>query len=398
MRSGRLKKLLWGLAALTFGVFALRAFFGDVYRITSDSMLPTLREGEYVFVRFVSSTPRRGDLVVLERDQRAVVKRAVALGGETVLVARSGDLFVDGELQRRGPGAPLVALFDSRVHAIDEHFEHGAGELDPWSFDGEVGTWELDARRIERGRSAGLLRFHPRVRDGYLDEQGERQGGAHHVGDTALEFEYRLAEPLPPGARFRAYLVEQADTFEVSFESPMSPEPVDDAAGRGAGGLVAVFHRRAGSVLEELGRVDLEVDFSTWTRVRFENVDDSLALLLDGEPVWSEAYERNTRHPKDTAGVGLSIGSRAGLGGEGCRAVVRELHVWRDFHYTQRGTYAIGKPLPLAPDEVFVLGDNSGSSRDSREWGPVAVERIRGRASWVVWPPGAIRPLGPHLR
>ena len=45
----------------------------------------------------------------------------------------------------------------------------------------------------------------------------------------------------------------------------------------------------------------------------------------------------------------------------------------------------------LGPDEYFVLGDHSAESRDSREWGPVALRDIVGRAVRVVWPPSRWR-------
>jgi signal peptidase I len=37
---------------------------------------------------------------------------------------------------------------------------------------------------------------------------------------------------------------------------------------------------------------------------------------------------------------------------------------------------------------VFLMGDNRGSSQDSRFWGPVPVSSVIGEAVAVYWPPG----------
>ena len=47
-------------------------------------------------------------------------------------------------------------------------------------------------------------------------------------------------------------------------------------------------------------------------------------------------------------------------------------------------------PAQVVPDDmVFVMGDNRVQSFDSRDFGPVDVDKIRGRAFVVIWPASA---------
>jgi signal peptidase I len=45
-------------------------------------------------------------------------------------------------------------------------------------------------------------------------------------------------------------------------------------------------------------------------------------------------------------------------------------------------------PITVPRGDVFVLGDNRANSEDSRNFGPVPADRVIGRATAIVWPPG----------
>ncbi|MGQ9844595.1 MAG: signal peptidase I [Caldisericia bacterium] len=43
-------------------------------------------------------------------------------------------------------------------------------------------------------------------------------------------------------------------------------------------------------------------------------------------------------------------------------------------------------PLEIPEGKIFVLGDNRGNSLDSREFGPIEIEKLDGRADFIFWP------------
>jgi len=45
----------------------------------------------------------------------------------------------------------------------------------------------------------------------------------------------------------------------------------------------------------------------------------------------------------------------------------------------------MARRISLGPDELFMMGDNRNDSLDSRFWGNVKTERLRGRAWFVYW-------------
>jgi signal peptidase I len=81
---------------------SIRAYAVEAFTVPSGSMLPTLQVGDRIIVDKLSSTIRRGDIVVFRRapgdhdtQYPVLVKRVIGLPGETI--SQRGDtIYIDG--------------------------------------------------------------------------------------------------------------------------------------------------------------------------------------------------------------------------------------------------------------------------------------------------------------
>jgi len=136
-----------------------------------------------------------------------------------------------------------------------------------------------------------------------------------------------------------------------------------------------------------LAQVSSEIPFDHWFALRFSNVDNHLMFELPEHGVrLQHSYEENVPFRGRKPAGQKSLGHRLAFGGEGVRAAFRSVRVLRDLYYTRAGKYAVDRSVTLASNEVFLLGDNSASSTDSRHFGPVDVRQLVGCPLAIVWP------------
>ena len=107
-------------------VLVIRSFLFEPFRIPSDSMMPTLFDGDFIFVSKYSyglrlpvtntlvvptGSPQRGDVIVFRLPPNPkinYIKRLVGLPGDRIRVDSSNQLYVNGVLQPQEPGPPYA--------------------------------------------------------------------------------------------------------------------------------------------------------------------------------------------------------------------------------------------------------------------------------------------------
>ena len=110
------------------------------------------------------------------------------------------------------------------------------------------------------------------------------------------------------------------------------------------------------------------------------NADACLRVEIDGR----EVARAEVARPGGSTSVSVAL--------DGEPVEIERAEVARDLIYAASDG-AREREWRLGPDEVFLLGDNSVDSRDSRQMGPIALDRLIGRVLCVAWPPRRIRLL-----
>ena len=138
-------------------VLVIRSFLFEPFRIPSDSMMPTLYDGDFIFVSkysyglrlpvtntllFATGTPQRGDVIVFRLPPNPkinYIKRLVGLPGDRIRVDENNQLYINGKPmpQERGPA-------------------YSGPKQDVWNYVGAPTAFEqLDAKRHRIMFSAG---------------------------------------------------------------------------------------------------------------------------------------------------------------------------------------------------------------------------------------------------
>lgn len=421
---------------------------GDVVRNHGDQLL--------VFKQsYLYRTPRRWEVIVFRNPVEpleAFVKRVVGLPGETLQLL-DGDVFINGELCRKSwtdqrelriPVHRHRAVPDEKPawhpHWVAEPPESKDGPA--WEPDGDgfrISQTDSDelafvnyAHWIRRGgqhqTSVALASWPTGINPQSVPNASLRYDQQTHrlscVGALPEAVRDRLHD-LSPQADFQSAVI---DLYEQSHVAPVSdfygynssdqqqiPAVVRDlmwtgrvqvSGGRGEFRIDMSTGPQDFTVIFDFdkGDVRLHVDendvpavtggfpassFRSGAVVEVSLFDQQVLVAVNGQSVLSPfvfqtpADSRVTRHP-------VRFGARE------LTVRVDEINLYRDVYYTPQQTkHGVSQPHTLGPDDLFVLGDNSPVSHDSRRWqdAPVPRSLLVGKPFLVHLPskPGQLR-------
>lgn len=90
-----------GTLVIALSVFALLfAFAIRVVGVDGSSMLPTLQDGDRLLLSIAGDSYFRGDIVVVDRyTDEPLIKRVIAVGGDTLTIDAEGGVYINGSRQ-----------------------------------------------------------------------------------------------------------------------------------------------------------------------------------------------------------------------------------------------------------------------------------------------------------
>lgn len=376
--------------------FLIREHLLRAYRIPSKSMEPTLHgdpvHGDLVLVdksAWWFRDPEPWDLVTVRAAQAGashLVKRMVAMGPTELRIA-GGDLFArrdGGALQRvckhpithRDLRIPVFRHPDPSCEQGLEDFFHLPSGIAVAASDGTVMLGSSGDLPTVRGRLAqavtagramapplpGFIATHKPIDTSYLNPSGRREGvGRSWFADVGLAVRVHIASPP---AAFVFVLEHRERVYALAWEQ----------SGR-------MWSFRRGAAPTELPRAAPMVADRT-AELAFGYLDGHLFLTSDDTVLAYFALELDPNEESYLRQNRLQLGLCDGSARIEHITAFHDIPIASDPGRMARnnGVYELG------PGEMFLLGDNTHDSADSRSRPPVARRRLIGRPIAILAP------------
>ena len=341
--------------------------------------------------------PKRWDAVVFrppDQPDTMYVMRLVGMPGEEIEI-RDGDVFADGRRLRKAPGqVPELWL---PIH--DTAFTLTGPPLDNeprWRSlsDEEVG-WRWD---VDRGWQ-------------FAGEAGMRD---------ELVFSGPVLDQFAYNAEVQRWSFAAEEKWQIVRDVKLTCA-VSEFRGRGQIGFHWQFGKdRVTARLSANGHVELvQIAYHGDNEVDTDSEQSGSQGQLPSPLVGSNltfAFRDGTAYVKQDDRLVASLtleesetgtqpsereeSRRIAILAEDCRLALQRIQLFRDVHYLSaaemepRAFSSTPYSIQLDDQQYWVLGDNSRQSKDSRFFGPVSLDSVRGVVDCIYWPPERWRRFG----
>ncbi len=357
----------------------IKQFAVEAYKVPTGSMAPTIigqeDGGDRILISRIPYSyrdPRRWEIAVFRyplNQKISYIKRVVGLPNESVFILE-GNIFTaapddDRESVRnlharsaltvqRKPAALQDAIFDRypQIEVSEDGRVNRADFLRDWLVPGPMfadqAEWAFEGGRVHiESKAQTICRFRHPVTDirRFAPIDDTNRGGRAIVNDLRLSMTVHPAEMS--GGFLQMVIKDSYRKKPYQARIPLGDET----------GTLLIGDREVSSVPSGLlndGKPHV---------VDFTHLDRFLEVRVDGERVASaELSIQPAEAPAPRSGQIVGFGVVTGS------ATVSHIELQRDIHFLQGSLSRVDIPS----DHYFVLGDNSPSSKDSREW--VALE------------------------
>lgn len=90
------KKVLLLILIIGIVMFVISKYFLQLCFVKGNSMYPTLKNGQLVFVKKFNLEIKNNDIVVINKDNKIIIKRVIGIPGNEVQIT-DGYIYVNGE-------------------------------------------------------------------------------------------------------------------------------------------------------------------------------------------------------------------------------------------------------------------------------------------------------------
>ncbi len=300
--------------------------------------------------------PQRWEPVVFASPADAgnlAVKRVVGLPGEKIAI-RGGDVWIDGQPARK---------YLAQQRALRQLVHGETARARRWQGD-SAGDWHWsrDAWRLSQRGADSFWQW--------------------------LSYQHPNQQPITDDSVYNAGVTRRLYAVRDFFLSAK-------LRCLGSGDLaftIAEGHEEVG-ILLEIAQRNVEVRVAGETRAHTNLPESVVQAILRGEVLLELSnFDRQlllaieerevVQFPLEQEVANAETARPIAIGGRGLGIILRELELYRDVYYVSP-TEEVGRAEPMAPvtlgeTEIYVLGDNSAVSIDSRHWGPLPLRYLVG--------------------